>query len=267
MPRTTIDTWNPHFLDSAPLFEALRPVAEYFCDDDWPNLLAMQQQFVQRGLPISIVPQGGKPECREEKYESRIFLQGELQTREQNWHDFFNALVWLAFPKTKFILNALNYHASLQRAEKTNRSPVENAIAGFDESGAIVVSRRPDLLQMIRDHEWQRLFVENREAFGVDIHCVIFGHALYEKAMSPYIGMTAQTVLIGDADCQDLDLSSLDNRVADYWQQGKVQNPKDMASLPILGVPGWYPQQDAEFYGDQRYFRPKPVRKVDSSSG
>ncbi|MBL8391935.1 MAG: DUF3025 domain-containing protein, partial [Candidatus Accumulibacter sp.] len=34
-------------------------------------------------------------------YETRIWLTGEVATRPDNWHDFFNALVWFAFPNTK----------------------------------------------------------------------------------------------------------------------------------------------------------------------
>ena len=30
----------------------------------------------------------------------------------------------------------------------------------------------------------------------------------------------------------------------------------DFTPLPVLGVPGWWPQQDEAFYGDQAVFRP-----------
>ena len=33
--------------------------------------------------------------------------------------------------------------------------------------------------------------------------------------------------------------------------------PADLVSLPIFGLPGWFPGNDgAAFYADQRYFRP-----------
>lgn len=35
-------------------------------------------------------------------YEERIVLRGEVVTRPHNWHDFFNALVWMRFPRTKY---------------------------------------------------------------------------------------------------------------------------------------------------------------------
>lgn len=263
MPRTTIDTWNPDFLDTSPVFEALRPVASAFAyKPGWPSLDDLRNQFKSKNVAIKPVPQGGKPGCREEKYESRIYLDGELQTRDENWHDFFNALIWLQFPKTKSVLNALHYQASLARPDKTNRGPLENALACFDESGAIIISKRDDLLQMIRDHAWQELFVENRRAFGSDIHCLLFGHALYEKALTPYVGMTAQSLLIcSHAELQN-DITAMDTTVAEIWRQGGVTNTKDLESFPILGVPGWYSSQPAEFYADQSYFRPKQTRSV-----
>jgi hypothetical protein len=261
MARTTIDTWNPDFLDSAPVFEALRAVAIPFAyKNNWPTLADLQRQFTLKNIAIRPVAQGGKPGCQEEKYESRIYLAGELQTRSENWHDLFNALIWLQFPKTKSVLNRLHYEASLARAEKTNRGPLENAIASFDESGAIIISRRADLLQMIRDHEWHKLFVENGPAFGSDIHCLIFGHALYEKALSPYVGMTAQSLLIGSDAMLHNDLQMLDAMVAAIWQQGGVTHTKDLESFPMLGVPGWHAQQNHAFYADSKYFRPKRER-------
>lgn len=34
-------------------------------------------------------------------YEERIYLQGLIATRKQNWHDFFNSMVWHKYPETK----------------------------------------------------------------------------------------------------------------------------------------------------------------------
>jgi hypothetical protein len=44
-----------------------------------------------------VVPQGDGVD-----YETRIWARGEVETRPGNWHDFFNALVWLSFPLSKF---------------------------------------------------------------------------------------------------------------------------------------------------------------------
>lgn len=262
MARTTIDIWNADFLDTSPLFDPLRPVAQSYAGQHaWPDIADLRMQFASHHIPVIPVPQGGKPGCLEEKYESRIFLQRELQTRSENWHDFFNAMIWLLFPQTKSALNALHYHASLQRLPKTNRGPLENAITCFDESGAIIISWREDLLQMIRNHDWWQLFVENRQAFGRDIHCLVFGHALYEKALQPYVGMTAQSMLICTDEPVHNDLSQLDALMAAQWQQGLISSPRDLLSFPLLGVPGWHAENEYHsFYQNRHYFRPKPNR-------
>ena len=41
-------------------------------------------------------------------YETIISEDGVVPTREQSWHDLFNALIWLQFPKTKSLLNELH---------------------------------------------------------------------------------------------------------------------------------------------------------------
>src|SRR6266542_4341587 len=41
-------------------------------------------------------------------YEQRIADEGVIEFRPGSWHDFANALVWLAFPLTKAALNAVH---------------------------------------------------------------------------------------------------------------------------------------------------------------
>ena len=197
MSDSESDHWDPSFFLSSPLFDPLRPVLKVFKDlGEWPTLDDYRRAFRQTGLAVVPVPQADRAERFEDHYEPRIYLKGELQTRLENWHDFFNALVWMRFPKTKSVLNELHYFSALQRGEKTNRSQLENAITLFDECGAIVISERKDLLDMIRQHEWKKLFIDNRSRFDVDVKCIVFGHAMYEKALNPYIGMTTNTLLI-----------------------------------------------------------------------
>ncbi len=262
MAKTTVDSWNPEFLELSPLFQTLQQVAKPFVERvDWPELNDYQQQFIVQGGPVMPVPQAGKPETFEDHYEPRIFLKGELQTRLQNWHDFFNALVWLRFPNTKSALNRLHYESAIQRQQKTNRSPLENAITLFDECGMIVVSDRQDLLQMIEEHDWQNLFIHNRPAFDKHIRCLVFGHAMYEKALKPYIGMTAHALLVHSETLLNEGFSALDQYVAQLWVQGKVASSRQLTPFPVLGVPSWYSDNaDPEFYTNTDYFRPKTRR-------
>jgi len=38
-------------------------------------------------------------------YELHIAQTGEVETRPGNWHDLFNALAWVAFPRRKAAIN------------------------------------------------------------------------------------------------------------------------------------------------------------------
>lgn len=214
--------------------------------------------FAAAGLRVRPVPQGARPECFEQHYEPRIYLTGELQTRLHNWHDFFNALIWLRFPETKSVLNELHYFSALQRGEKTNRSVLENAITLFDECGAVVISSRDDLLEMIRQHEWKKLFVDHRDSFDSEIKCIVFGHAMYEKALQPYLGMTTNTLLVHSADLLQGGVQAVDAYLANCWKQQLIASTSELRPLPVLGVPGWHTDNaNPDFYNNTDYFRPR----------
>jgi hypothetical protein len=275
MPRTTIDTWNPGFFEQSPIFDSIRDVSLSFSTfNEWPTLVQFSREFEKRNIqscgnePVRPVAQGTAPEKFEDHYEPRIYLKGELQTRLANWHDFFNAMCWLQFPKIKSVLNALHFQQSKTRTSGTNRSPLENAITLFDECGAVIVADDDRLLEEIRNHEWKTLFckqaqVGDGELFGKHIQCYVFGHAMLEKALTPYLGMTTHSVLL----TQDRNffqktyseqLQAIDLIVSDLWSNRKIQTTKDLQPFPLLGVPGWWHEkQDAAFYANTAYFRTK----------
>lgn len=255
----TNDIWSPDYLNQSLLFDTIRPVAENFKHHNhWPGLLELENLFSQYKLPIKPVPQSNKPTAFEEYYEPRVFLKGELQTRTENWHDFFNAMIWLSFPKTKTTLNQLHYHAAKNRERSSNRSALENAITLFDECGIVIIADNNELLDLIRNHEWKALFINHRHDFGKHIQCHIFGHAMYEKALSPYIGMTAQALLIHTDTINKFEkLDYLDEQVSQMWQSGDIDRTKALKPFPLLGVPGWYPANEQNnFYDNEDYFRP-----------
>jgi len=275
MARTTIDTWNPEFLSLSPIFDSVREVSQPFTQlKQWPTLEQFAAEFSKRniqshnGKPIQPVEQGYTPEKFDDLYESRIFLKGELQTRLENWHDFFNATAWLQFPKIKSALNALHYGTSVNREAGTNRSPLENAIALFDECGAIIVADDEKYLDLIRQHQWKEIFRDKKDIwaqndFSGHIQCYVFGHAMHEKALAPYLGMTTHTILLKkesvffDQTFQN-QISELDKQIAETWINNEINKTKDLQPLPLLGIPGWWNQkQDDVFYNNQEYFRLK----------
>src|SRR5205085_9194095 len=100
--------WTPHILRGSPVLGPIVPYATALMKcPDWPcrglmqTLLSDHDIRNNRGLPLRLVaPASG------DSYEERIDCFGEMQVREHNWHDLFNVLAWLAYPKTKAILNA-----------------------------------------------------------------------------------------------------------------------------------------------------------------
>ena len=119
-----------------------------------------------------------------------------MPTRD-NRHDFFNALVWLAFPRTKARLNALQAQAIAATGIGAQRGPLRDAATLIDENAVLLVTRRADIVDALRRHDWHALFVEQRRRLGAEVRPVVFGHALMEKLSAPYKAITAHALPVG----------------------------------------------------------------------
>lgn len=182
-------------------------------------------------------------------YEQFIFDTGCCPTRD-NAHDFFNGLCWLHFPQTKKRLNQLQAEQIAQEGIKATRGPVRDALTLFDENAAIFVG--PDVLwEALQAKNWPVLFVEQRAQWQ-NAQLIIFGHALLEKLIYPRKPMTAHVYRAHSA----IDsIADLDAWVAQDLTGEKLAS-KPFAPLPVLGVPGWWPENETlEFYDDMAVFR------------
>jgi len=273
MPDPLVPPWHTDFAQTSPLFAPIQPAIEQFASRKaWPTLDQLNTALASRparaltrsGHAVRFVPQDTRAQTWTDKYEPRIFLRGDIQTREANWHDFFNAMVWMTFPRTKAALNALQYeqYLAVQQTQRQNRTAAQDALTIFDEGGAIVVSRDPLLFALLRRFAWKELLWTKRRHVERDMRFFLFGHALYEKVLTPYMGMTAKCVLL-DVEPNFFDLSLqaqlayVDGRTATWFAEtdGELRT-STLAPLPILGVPGWSPENDnPSFYDDKRYFR------------
>lgn len=268
-----MDQWLPDFLERSPMFEPLRAWGAALDPTRWPALDEMQDLLDARrppvvtrsGMALRLVGQGGKPQAFEDRYEARIYLKGELQTRSGNWHDLFNVLVWLTFPRAKAALNERHYHALRQQqaAGAPNRGPVRDVMTLFDEGGVIVAASDRELLGQLREFEWKSLFWRNRARVAADMRFHLFGHALYEKALRPFTGITGRGILFEvepeffavpwAVQLERLD-AMLEQRLLD---SDALKETRDLAPVPILGVPGWCADNAHECYYDNvDYFRP-----------
>lgn len=268
----TTAAWDPDFLARSPMFEPLRIHGAKLRTAYWPSLDELRNLIAaldpppatHGGARVCFVSQGRKSDIFEEKYEPRIYLKGEVQMRECNWHDLLNALVWLTFPRSKAALNARHYRALLEprAAGAANRGPVQDAMTLFDEGGVIVAARDRRLLHLLESFAWKDLFWENRARVMADMRFHLFGHALYEKALSPFTGITGRGILLEvDAGFFDAPLAAqiarLDDKVAERLSDAaRLRSTRELAPVPILGVPGWCAGNGRESYYDNRgYFR------------
>ncbi len=270
--------WDPDFLARSPMFEPLRALDGVLAGSDWPARSALQNLLerdghpvlTRSGLPLRLVPAGRRMRSFEERYEARIHLRGEMVFRERNWHDFLNVLAWLTFPRAKAALNARHYAAlrAQNAAGLANRGPAQDALTLFDEGGVIVASCDDQLLKMIHEFRWKELFWHNRDRVRSRMRFMLFGHALYEKALRPFIGITGRGILLKTepgllARPPGERLAALDSRVAAcISESGNLTAPRELAVVPVLGVPGWCPGNEQESYYDNTdYFRPGRLRE------
>ena len=190
-------------------------------------------------------------------YELRSAESGEVETRPGNWHDLFNALVWIAFPKSKAAINA--QHAAILEeggeAEAKHRGPQRDALTVFDEGGVIVATSDRSIRSLIVDFEWKELFWRRRARLESAVRFFAFGHALYEKGLDPYLGMVAKTVFVDFV----TDTAAADRLLAAHFSdRARFPSAKAMAPMPVLGIPGWHPDTSSEaFYDDAKHFRGK----------
>jgi len=266
------EQWDPDFLARSPMFEPLRAQAGAF-GAEWPGLADLQRLLDARdppvrnagGKPLQLVPQGRRRRALEDKHEARTFLAGELQVRERSWHDLFNLLAWLAFPRAKAALNARHYAALMvQRAAgAANRGPAQDALTLFDEGGVIVASCDDQLLRMLSEFRWKELFWHRRYEARSQMRFNLFGHALYEKALRPFTGITGRGVVLKvEPEWLGAPLPEriawLDARITTYIADpGNLRATRELAVVPVLGVPGWCADNESEsYYDDLDYFRP-----------
>ena len=261
------------------MFAALKHLIGVLPPDRFPrhdelNALAGAAALSGGGEPIRFVPPAASSAGRSVPYEVRIFETGEVQTRPDNWHDLFNALVWLAFPKTKAVLNR-HHHAEIRaRQGHPQRGTARDVLTLFDEGGIVVAAADAELPPLLCDGRWKQLFWERRADVLRSMRFCVFGHAIHEKALEPYRGVTAKALILdvapGLLDLPiDLQLPELDARAADYFSGARaLTSTRALPPLPILGIPGWDPANVREdYYDDSNHFRPRRSIEAGLRSG
>jgi hypothetical protein len=259
-----------HFDPDLPYWQDYLPYIEKLAGAGFPGceqLNGLLKPGLQSGSghAIRFVP---SDQLGDDGYEHRIYTSGRVSTRKDNWHDLFNAMVWMRFPRLKAAMNALHYQAIPDEADG-RRGPLRDALTLFDECGVIVLADSADLLHALAERRWNDVFLSS--AFETAVQLSICGHAMLEKYLSPYKSMTAKALLLHvDAALlacpRDELLNLVDQQLATHLLAGEMlTTPASLAPLPLAGVPGWWAQeeqQDPLFYADLEVFRPAPPALV-----
>jgi hypothetical protein len=235
-----------------PIFDSIRFCLEKLQDFSLENLNRLAEESkiaTASGKPVRFVA----PSACDPYYEVQLYETGHVQTRPGNRHDLFNALAWLAFPKTKARINAM--HAAEIPRENGNRGRLRDMLTIFDEGGAIAVCDG-EVAGLIRQARWADLFLERHR----ELRIVVVGHAVLEQALAPHPGITCKVIFADPG-------SDLDARAA-QWLAAEGKSPRDLSPLPVFGYPGWFKGNGQPgFYSDERYFRPLQRGKIPAGVG
>ena len=162
----------------------------------------------------------------DEAYEAFIARTQTVPTRN-NAHDFFNGLCWLRFPQTKQQLNRLQAQAIQKEGVTAQRGALRDALTLFDENAALLCA--PDVLwQALQAQDWQRLFVTLRHEWQA-AQLTLFGHALLEKLLKPYKGITAHVLCVP----VPVEIQASGDQALDTWLSQHIHE-NEMQRKPFL---------------------------------
>ncbi len=218
---------------------------------------------------VTFVPQAALP--KDMAYETFVHQARQVPTRE-HVHDFFNAMSWCRWPKTKALIGqaqaqaiAEQFNAGVQERQSgvaTVRGVLRDALTLIDESG-VFLSCSDAMWQAVCEHRWTQLFVTERAAWA-QARTLLVGHALLEKLVNPYKSITAQVLRVrSPGDDPDLvDDTQWDTAMAQALARALQLDgtgpllKKPFQVLPLMGIPGWSEDQSSPgYFEDKRVFR------------
>lgn len=269
-------SWTLEALLASPLFESLWPALRQCPTERFPGLADLDRLAGAKGVrgakgaAIRFVDAGGRRRGDfESQYETRVYCDGAVPTREANWHDLFNALVWVTFPRTKATLNRRHFEEMRLHEGGQRRGTARDVLTLFDESGVIVACAEPALARLLQEFRWKELFWEQRALVRRAMRFFVFGHAIQEKALRPYKSLTARALVLDVTPEQfaqplEAQLAAIDAAAALRLSDPRaLDSTRRLSPLPLLGVPGWDPANEIEsFYDDASVFRPGRTRSM-----
>jgi hypothetical protein len=260
-PFAAIDWSKPWFAQLAPRGERWQRAALA----GYAELLAVMNAdgahmglTTGRGRPLAFIAQDDLPPNA--AYEAHIAATGCVPTRH-NLHDFFNGTMWFAFARIKAALNARQSAELDVLGVGPTRGGVRDMLTLFDENALLFACADPALSAALRGFDWRTLFVTRRDAWGRSCEVRCFGHALLEKLIAPFKGCTGHAWIV-DVPAAYFELGPvarnawLDAAVSATLLDTAGLTSRQFAPLPVLGIPGWWPDNESpRFYDDTWVFR------------
>ena len=136
-------------------------------------LAEARQLRTESGSPVRFVPPGAEGRVLRDQGLSR---PAGCETRPDNLHDLFNALAWLAFPRTKARINAM--HAAEIPREGGHRGRAARPADHLRRGRRDRAVRRPGpAFAAARDLRWKELFWDSARQSRRSMRIVVLGHA------------------------------------------------------------------------------------------
>jgi hypothetical protein len=255
--------WKSNIDLDAPCWDGYREFLQALPGDTFPDFRSLQAclpSFTSSGSghAIRFLAATDLPGV---DYERHIFETGQVSTRENNWHDLFNALAWCRLPLLKSAMNSLHYE-NLGLEKDGSRGRLRDALTLLDESGVIVSGSNVDALNALACRDWTTAFVTCRGSWGTELQVLVCGHAILEKFLDPYKSVTAHALLLHTPDL--LSAEEVDRFLGpSLARPGWLASPSGLSPLPLMGIPRWWTanDQDDDFYHDYEVFRPASGHK------
>ena len=255
----------PAALAHRPLFDGISSLLMRFPAPELPGLAELDALYAETTAGADVRRLRFVPPVEGAAYEAHIARHDAVPTRPADWHDFFNALAWCVWPRTKSICNRLHLQAIEANAAAglSGRGPLRDALTQFDECGVLVVGCDAEILHLLAAHEWEEALWTRRSRLVESTRFLVFGHATWDQLRAPFSGLCAKAIY-RQVDVVWFALPAAQRQAeADAWLADHLAGsaaelaPRTLRPLPLLGIPGVTPaSESADYYRDLRQFRP-----------
>jgi hypothetical protein len=201
------------------------------CRAAWPDVVGdapasceqLDAALVRAGVAWRVWP--GKPSS----YEAAV-AEGRIPTRERSWHDTFNVLAFISFPRSKAALHGRTLSLQQGRERGSPRTREEDALALIDEAALLFAGSRVAIEQFDLARHAGDLASLDAIVRAHAMHVYVFGHALLEHVAlaRPPIG-AGVLVLALDG---ELSRTRIDAALAERVAAGAFPRPQLSPSLP-----------------------------------